>query len=1767
MSNQQVQSNATPLQSEDEMVVRWVDLSPYKIYIGVHQVTGSPKRLLLIDETNRNEWLAKAMQMTPSKIPGIWFRMAEGESFYLPPECKERFPKIRALKIPVSIRDRILKDRLSRMRVAHESARPEVRPGWRPVTEVREPVKQDVQISSAAKEIDKITYCGINHLGQLVMEDGNGCRFTKVDNKIAAWESDVSSADFLRVSDDQDVLLCARGLVQEMQTTKMRSPDFERYLRAIFGESGMDDKDKIESLQGAVDEAMIEVVNKEVAASGPESAFVTAVSLQQMRPSYFRKNGALPTPPALSLLMQNILGAKISRDQFADPRVISATTGRDNHAWLLDAKPVDGLQGMEAHDYFVGGIYANPVDEVVVDGLSVTRQDHLHIIKSLQQRSEYGTSVFVTIADEKPGEKVDIATRALLEWVGSRYSITGLVNLDAGLIAEGVEKGSRLLIVGEKKAEMDLAFVPPQKIPFVFGYEELWSWAASVAENGFQEVDRFGDLRQPNLLQVPYIPASKASEPISMAPRNLMAPMRVALSNLSKKVGATVDEYVMEKMGLSQAQLEDSSFLCSEQIDAIAMGISAIDEDRAFILADQAGLGKGRVLAALAAYAVRNDKKVMFITEKPDLYGDFYRDARNIGVDKDLDKPFIFNTSGSVREMDGVTVMYEASDPDTVLQVCQSRQFPQDHKFALATFSMFNQDPATEIDMKTAEEVRVACDAILAGTAFDDVPEIYQLLGINNGVYREKVGSAADRMACLNQIASYSYSGDGHRTHPEDHVSMARHEIEFRGMPPRKLAREIEKRAKLPLNAWRGYWGMSSEALRDVVLLIDESHNAAGMSSNTGGVIRQMTRNAGAVVFSSATFSKDEKNIPLYSRALPSHIDPGEVSSIIVNGGEPMREIFTAMLAEDGVMIRREHDTSGINFKPVVDESRVAGNIKKKDAIASIMANMARLASEIQKMVTQHNDSTKGVEDTKRFTMSYSGPFSRFYAMSRILSASLNADFTADLAIEAIKNGKKPVITTENTMESIIKEMAANQDRVENASFKDVLLRYIDRMFTVYSVQRAGRRIVSRRVVTDHLTPEFQNEIKRIKQDIQNLPNGIPISPIDAVRQKIEAAGYSFDEITGRKIRLSTGEDGKQFIEPIADIKEGAAKRILSRFNNGTLDVICLSNSGSTGISAHADKNFEDVRQRVLIELQPASDIRKRIQIYGRVFRNGQVQPPEYIIPSTGMHHERRLTMIQNNSSRKMSSSVSGNADNSMINHDVPEIMNPVGDEVCRTWLETRPDIAALMNIKVKEGDDDEDVVVVEGNKENISCGTDFVDRLTGRLFMLPSDEEAAAWAQIYAEFESRMEQIKASGYNPLESSRRDMRAKQLKSVVVNETPVSAGYESVFAKPVVASEIEYQVTLPALDPAVVAAEIDKNKALFERSDFGTKDGLSKKLTTIISDELKKMANEHGYGSLNIALASENNPVRNKYAKLNRMTSAIDVLAEAGAVVYVESLGACISLGVTPPQKDSDYLRPSMWKVRLLDVASHQIVDRRISSIKEAYKRFSQDVKPLLSEVSQSQIVREKRIVLGGNLFEASILSANLKAGEAVSYSLSNGTWRHGFLMPEEFRLNDIMEMHLPVVDAEETYAVMTEKAEAWHGALRDMVLTNSFKSSHAFIKISRADSGDLEIESPRPEAQSLRPKRSAITRDSELKALIEDGEFTGSKGVLKAVVPSRNAIQAIARIADICKRVDEPLLIHSSFREKVNAYRVREREALANADSAKDVLLSSLGIS
>lgn len=222
-----------------------------------------------------------------------------------------------------------------------------------------------------------------------------------------------------------------------------------------------------------------------------------------------------------------------------------------------------------------------------------------------------------------------------------------------------------------------------------------------VPVDGIRELGTSGDRvglkpqQKRNLTEekLPYRPHNTAFSLQSVAPAAMVEAMDNTLSQIEQSVGKSIDQFVTDELGYDTIQ-DAHNALAAEQMDSVAMAIYQMQKGQALIIGDQTGVGKGRQMAALIRWAVRQGKKPIFITQKADLFSDIYRDLVDIGSG-DL-RPFIFNSAtakdgkGIVVDANGNEIYKALSDEKTKLICLQSNELPDGFDYVLATYSQFN---------------------------------------------------------------------------------------------------------------------------------------------------------------------------------------------------------------------------------------------------------------------------------------------------------------------------------------------------------------------------------------------------------------------------------------------------------------------------------------------------------------------------------------------------------------------------------------------------------------------------------------------------------------------------------------------------------------------------------------------------------------------------------------------------------------------------------------------------------------------------------------------------------------------------------------------------------------------------------------------------------------------------------------------------------------------------------------------------------------------
>jgi hypothetical protein len=157
-------------------------------------------------------------------------------------------------------------------------------------------------------------------------------------------------------------------------------------------------------------------------------------------------------------------------------------------------------------------------------------------------------------------------------------------------------------------------------------------------------VDRRGQ-EQETANQVGYDPHSQAGAVGTLAPSAMAKAIDESLTYLEDRVG-DIDNYVASKLDFEVEDLKTK--FSAEQVDALALAIDNAEQGKGFIIGDQTGVGKGRVVAGMIKYALLQGQIPIFMTQKPNLYSDMIRDLDDIGMtdvlNLDSDTPNILIT-------------------------------------------------------------------------------------------------------------------------------------------------------------------------------------------------------------------------------------------------------------------------------------------------------------------------------------------------------------------------------------------------------------------------------------------------------------------------------------------------------------------------------------------------------------------------------------------------------------------------------------------------------------------------------------------------------------------------------------------------------------------------------------------------------------------------------------------------------------------------------------------------------------------------------------------------------------------------------------------------------------------------------------------------------------------------------------------------------------------------------------------------------------------
>lgn len=776
---------------------------------------------------------------------------------------------------------------------------------------------------------------------------------------------------------------------------------------------------------------------------------------------------------------------------------------------------------------------------------------------------------------------------------------------------------------------------------------------------------------------VPYTPMSNLPSMGTVVPLNLAAETSQAQYKFLEET-PDVDEFLVKKLGYT-SKYALSEAVRAEQADAIALAIKQIEKDKGFILADMAGIGKGRVGASILRYAFVNGYLPIFITESSNLFTAMYRDIVDIGglETKTSGKPyfgipFILNgyksggyeyvydefgkrkrkqkpSETGILNKDGVEVI-TAPEQNKIKEIVSSNQFPKGFDYIMLTYSQLSGKPGKpkvnwiqEVINKLDGKVVIVMDEChnASGTKSDVGQSISNIISLAKGV----------------TFVSATFS-----KRPDNmYLYALKTDIIDSPLGTKKLIEVIKK---------------GGDRLTE------------NLAANLVEAQQMITR---------------------------------------VRTYENCNVEYDYMLEQDKESIFTKYDNSIKLYRELEDffSFKNPSFVRAKKTAIEKFAQKEGLDLVTEKKPDNEKDLQYWYErnDGKYRITSFTagGIINRFNFIETLLFA-LKAEFVADTTLSQMinnqlenltvkdktvfKSNRKPVIAVRNTLESVYLNLGLEVGGIiDKADFSIYVLSLamdaVNGSITLHKIRKEDfgkgkdkktekENTIKRNLIIDRSDFEDNGEkYQNLLDKIKSIDLDIPLSPIDKLIEKIESTQrpswdmkygggsptFRVGEVTGRKFTLKKQADGKFKLE--VNQKPKNKSTTFKEFNNGFYDVLIINEAGATGEDAHSSERFKDQRPRVMIIHQVELDVNTEVQKRGRINRTGMVNYPSYVYAVSRIPSEIRRLLMLSKKLRSLDANTTGNQKQSSklsqirdsFGNPVEDVINKYGDECLQEFI------------------------------------------------------------------------------------------------------------------------------------------------------------------------------------------------------------------------------------------------------------------------------------------------------------------------------------------------------------------------------------------------------------------------------------------------------------------------------------------------------------------
>jgi hypothetical protein len=755
-------------------------------------------------------------------------------------------------------------------------------------------------------------------------------------------------------------------------------------------------------------------------------------------------------------------------------------------------------------------------------------------------------------------------------------------------------------------------------------------------------------------------------------------------------------DFIKDKLGYKSRIKVVQSF-SSEQIDALVLAIKSFEKNNAFILGDMAGIGKGRICAGVIRYTYVQGMIPVFLTQKPYLLNDIYRDLRNIdgmGVnDKGqpiAPRPFVMHNEGVILDRDG--------NPISTNQV-----FKTTYKNEEAIYRFVDRgNPYSINDLckSMTDEIETKGNPKLSKD-FNCVMLPYSVISQSKSVVRRAFLSAI----APNSILIFDESHNAASANLSSNILRT-------GLPLVEASKAVlfssATYAKNP-NVFNLY--VVKTALRSAVPSLDAITDALKVGGeNVSEYIASGLVKEGQMIRRERSFG-DCKKITEYVGTVRREDSFGQtIYSDLPD--DTQREFYDEAIG----YFKELRDFSKSAMAANAIDSAVRRSIEDMGKqIANLDAYELALKGNKDRVQALRSEFIKN--NRGKYIATYSrDSISRYKATFREnLFLAVKAKYSADKIIDCLNTPveyknvdgnvyiapQKPIIAMANTGEAIFNELRLEEGQEVQNDFSEYLRAVYYKMFVGnFKLRKIDSNIFEtissledRDIDYELLEGEYFVQMDDFSDggamitDIQGRLNSynsqLPFSAIDYLRDRIEnterspiyygvnntplygeasSPYYRFAEGTSRNYMLKRDENGVLRFQKNDRIR--STTKVFRAFNNGAVDVMLINVVASTGGSAQSSPDEgADTRPRNMFIVQFELDINVEVQKRGRINRTGQLNSPTYTYIISKIPVELRKYLMFRKKLRKLDANTSADQTASSKTSEITDAKgNPIED-------------------------------------------------------------------------------------------------------------------------------------------------------------------------------------------------------------------------------------------------------------------------------------------------------------------------------------------------------------------------------------------------------------------------------------------------------------------------------------------------------------------------